>query len=185
MRFFYLLTVAVVAALSLAAQDIKLPASLDQLSAKAKNVVDVNLDGALLKLAGKFLSDKDPDEAQAKKLVTGLKGIFVRSYEFDETGQYDTNDIAQIRNQLKSSNWTQVISVHNKKEGENSDIFIKNDGANIAGLVVLVEEPKELTIVNISGQINPEQLGELSGHFGIPKIGDSSDKKKDGKEDHE
>lgn len=185
MKLFTLFTAVLLLSFSLAAQDIQIPANLDQLSTKAKNVVDVNLDGALLKLAGKFLSDKNPDEAQAKKIVAGLKGIFVRSYEFDSPGQYDSNDLTQIRNQLKTANWTKVVSVHSKTDGENSDIFIKSDGPNIGGLVVLVEAPMELTIVNISGQINPEQLGEIAGHFGIPKIGDVPDKKKDQKEDHE
>ena len=65
------------------AQEIKLPANLDQLAAKAKNVVDVTMDGPLLQLAGRFLSDKDPDEARAKRMVGNLKGIYVRSLEFD------------------------------------------------------------------------------------------------------
>ena len=43
-------------------------------------------------------------------------------------------------------------------------------------------EPKELTIVSIVGEIDPEQLGELGGRFGIPKI-ELEQKKKSGKDD--
>jgi hypothetical protein len=38
---------------------------------------------------------------------------------------------------------------------------------------VLSAEPKELTVVNIDGPIDPEQLSELSGHMGIPRFGRS------------
>jgi len=40
----------------LLAQDVKMPADLDKLAAKASEVVDVSLDGAMLRLAGRFLS---------------------------------------------------------------------------------------------------------------------------------
>jgi len=43
-------------------------------------------------------------------------------------------------------------------------------------LVVLSAEPKELTVVNIDGPIDPEQLSELSGHMGIPSFGRSKPK---------
>ncbi|HEX5228482.1 MAG TPA: hypothetical protein VFW44_12260, partial [Bryobacteraceae bacterium] len=46
----------------LGAQEIKLPANLEKLAAKASDVVDVTLDSNLLQLAGRFLSDKDPDD---------------------------------------------------------------------------------------------------------------------------
>jgi hypothetical protein len=160
----------VLGALTLSAQEIKLPANLDQLMAKAKNVVDVTLDGPLLKLAGRFLSDKDPDEARAKRMVANLKGIYVRSLEFETPGEYQASDVDQIRAQLKSPAWTRVVGVRSKTEGENAEVFLKTDGSTIGGLVVLVADPKELTIVNIVGQIDPEDLRDLGGHFGVPKI---------------
>jgi hypothetical protein len=41
---------------------------------------------------------------------------------------------------------------------------------NVAqGLVVLSEEPRELVLVHLDGPINPEDLDDLSGNFGIPK----------------
>ncbi len=181
-RFGLYLAWIALGALTLSAQEIKLPANLDQLMAKAKNVVDVTLDGPLLKLAGRFLSDKDPDEARAKRMVANLKGIYVRSLEFDAPGEYQSSDVDQIRAQLKSPSWTRVVGVRSKTEGENAEVFVKTDGSSIGGLVVLVADPKELTIVNIVGQIDPEDLRELGGRFGVPKIEidpKSNDKKED------
>jgi hypothetical protein len=174
--------IVLLAACAMAAQEIKLPANLDQLAAKATNVVDVTMDGPLLQLAGRFLSDKDPDEARVKRMVAGLKGIYVRSLEFENRGEYQASDVEQIRSQLKSPGWTRVVGVRSKKDGENAEVFLKNDGTSLGGLVVLVANPTELTIVNIVGTINPEDLRDLGGHFGIPKV-DLKDQRNNKKED--
>ena len=84
------------AVLPLAAQDIKMPAGLDKLAAKASDVVDVSLDGALLQLASRFLSDKDPDEANVKKLVGGLKGVYVKSFTFEDRDHKCANGLVVI-----------------------------------------------------------------------------------------
>ena len=51
--------------------------------------------------------------------------------------------------------------------------------------MVIVTEPKELTVVNIIGSIRPEDIRDLGGHMGIPKIdlGTSKNDKKDKKDD--
>src|SRR5260370_17690565 len=41
-------------------------------------------------------------------------------------------------------------------------------GDNIAGLAILVAEARELTVVNIVGNIDVNKLSLLGGHFGIP-----------------
>ena len=70
-----------------ASEDIKLPVNLDKLAARATESVDVTLDESMLQLASKFLSKEDPDEVQVKKLVGKLKGVYVRSFEFDKDGE--------------------------------------------------------------------------------------------------
>ena len=47
--------------------------NLDKLTAKAAEVVDVMLDGPMLKLAAKFLeAEHDPEEAEVKEIIKGL-----------------------------------------------------------------------------------------------------------------
>ena len=98
--------ILVMALMPLAAQDIKIPPSLDRLADKASEVVDVTMDSSMLQMASKFLSDKDADEAKAKKLVGGLKGIYVKSFEFDKPGEYDMADVEAIRSQLRAPGWS-------------------------------------------------------------------------------
>ena len=163
----------------LAAQEIKLPPNF---GAHASETVDVTLDSNMLQLAAKFLSADKPDEAQAKKLIAGLKSIYVKSFEFEKAGQYNAADVETVRAQFRGPGWSRVVGVQAKKDGENTEIFIRleKDG-RIGALGLVAAEDKELTIVSIVGLIDPEQLGELGGKFGIPKI--DIQKKKTGKDD--
>ena len=170
--------IAVCALLPLAAQEIKMPASFDRLAEKASDVVDVTMDASLLQLASKFLSDKG-DDAQVKKLVAGLKGIYVKSFEFDKPGMYDAADVESVRVQLRAPGWSRIVGVTSKKKGENSEVYIKTEGGKIAGLAIISAEPKELVIVSIVGTIDPEQLQELGGHFGVPKLDKFEKKQKE------
>jgi len=162
--------IAWIALAPLGAQSLKLPASLDRLAAKASEVVDVTMDANLLQLAGRFLSDKDADDAKVKKLVDGLKGIYVRSFEFEKAGEYLDSDVEPIRAQLQAPAWSRIVGVRSLKSGENSEVYVKTGNGKIGGLAILVTEPKVLTIVSIEGSIDPDQLSELGGHFGIPKV---------------
>jgi hypothetical protein len=170
-----LAALACIALAPLAAQDIKIPPSLDRLALKASNVVDVTMDSNLLQLAGRFLSDKDSDDASVKKLIAGLKGIYVRSFQFEKAGEYDSSEVEPIRAQLRNPAWSRIVGVR-QKSGENAEVYVKTGNNKIGGLVILATQPKELTIVSIEGSIDPDQLNQLGGHFGIPKVENHKDK---------
>jgi hypothetical protein len=154
----------------LAAQDIKLPVNLDKLAAKAVESVDITLDAAMLRLAGRFLSGKDQDQARARNLISGLQSVSVRSFTFAGTGEYSAADVDAVRVPVQSAPWGRVVGVK-EKNGDNVDVYFKDGGeGKLAGIVLIAAEPKELTVVSIVGAIDPSQLGELGGEFGIPKL---------------
>jgi hypothetical protein len=153
------------------AQDLRSLIDWDKLLPKAVQSVNVNLDGSLLGMAGRFLSGDKPDEARVKKLIGDIKGIYVRSLKFEKDGEYSLEDVEKARNRLRAPEWNPVAEVRSLKGGgENAGVFIKTDGKQIQGIVVLAAEPRELTLVVIDGSIDPAQLRDLSGHFGIPKL---------------
>jgi uncharacterized protein DUF4252 len=158
------------AALPAGAQDVTIPVNIEKLAAKALESVNVTVDGPLLKLASQFLSPNDPEQKQVKDLIGNLKGVYVRSFEFADTGQYSDSDVEAIRSQLQAPVWSKMVTVRSKAGGDNVDVFFKMDKGQIAGLVVIAAEAKELTIVNIVGSINLDQLSKLGGQFGIPKL---------------
>jgi len=159
------------------AQDSRLQLnSLDHLAGKANQTVDVNIDERLMKLAGKLFNEKDADEQQVKKLVEGLKGIYVKSFEFDNAGEYSPADLETIRTQLRGPGWTRMVNVTSKKEG-NVEVYLLFNGEQVNGLAVLAFEDKELTVVNIVGPVNLDKLAELEGQFGVPELGIEKSKK--------
>ena len=164
-----LLTVAATA--SVRAQDARIQTSqLDALAAKASETVDVNIDESLMQMTAKFLSSKDPDEAKVKALVNGLKGIYVKSFEFESEGQYSAADLESIRVQLRNSAWSKVVNINSKKEGS-IEVYLMHVAGNINGLAVLAFEPKEIMVVNIVGPVDLEKLSDLEGNFGVPVLG--------------
>ena len=159
------------AAATAMAQDARIQISnLDALAAKASQTVVVNLDERLMQLTAKFLSNKDSDEAKIKDLVNGLKGIYVKSFEFETEGQYLESDLDAIRAQLRNPAWNKIVNVSSKKEGS-VEVYLMQNGTQITGLAVLAVEPKEVTVVNIVGPVDLEKLSDLEGNFGVPELG--------------
>lgn len=142
---------------------------LDALAAKASQTVDVNIDEHLMQLTARFLSSKDPDESKVKDLVNGLKGIYVKSFEFETEGQYSEADLEGIRSQLRNTAWNRIVNVHSKREGS-VEVYLMEVGNQITGLAVLATEPKEITVVNIIGPVDLDKLTQLEGEFGIPEL---------------
>ena len=171
-------TIAIAAALLPAwAQEIKLPADLEALSGKAEETVSVTMDKSMLELAGRFLHDKDEDVAEVRKLIAGLDGIYVRNFRFAEEGQYNAADVEAVRSQLQSPPWGRLVGVKSK-HGDNVDVYFKDGGSGkLGGIVVIAAEPRELTIVNILGTLDPEKLVDLGGEFGIPRLEKSGPRK--------
>ncbi|MDP8979007.1 MAG: DUF4252 domain-containing protein [Acidobacteriota bacterium] len=181
-RLVWVVSICALAGLAAArGQQLKLDV-LDKLAAKATDTVNVTLDGSLLAMAAKFLSSKDKEEQELKKLTSSLKGIYVRSFQFSETGVYTEADLNEIRSQVRAGDWKQIVKV--KDKSDTSEIYLKYDADRVSGLLVISAEPKGLTVVNIVGPVDLENLSELSGNFGIPKIaGKKGGKSKDGKDD--
>jgi len=178
-----LLLAAAPAALTARAQDLRLQLdNLDKLESKAAQSVNVTLDGSLLRLAIPFLEDKDPEERAVKELVLGLKGIYVRVYNFDKEGEYTAADVDAVRQQLRSPTWTRMFGVKSNRKGENMEVYTTMSGSQMGGLTVLTSGDKQLGIIQIIGPIDLEKLIKLSGKLGIPEIDIAKEKAKEPKE---
>jgi len=153
------------------AQDAKLQIDhLNKLADKAAEVVEVTLDEKLLKVAARFLSQDNPTEAKVREIVSGLKGVYVRAFEFDKPGAYSASDLESIRSQLRQPGWQKIVSVVNHRGGDNVDVYLKYQGDIIVGLAIISADPTELTVVNIIGPIDLEKVRQLEGQLGIPKL---------------
>jgi hypothetical protein len=142
--------------------------SLDKLDAVAKNKTRVTLDAGMLKLAAGFLGD-DKDSRQIRSIVENLKGIYVRTYEFDKKDAYTAADIEPLRNSLKQQQWSWIVQ---SQEGKDfSDVYVQplQDG-KIGGVAIVSGEARELTVIYISGAMSVSDLEKLGGNMGVPHI---------------
>ena len=151
-----------------AAQDvIKVPESWDKLAAKADEVVKVTMDKKMLQFATKFM-DNEGDE-EGKRMVSKLNGIYVRSLEFKNAGEFTEADVEPIRAQLQGPEWSRIVQVESRSEKEHVEVFNQEREQRSQGSRRPLGGTKELVLVHLDGPISPEDLDDLSGNFGIPK----------------
>jgi hypothetical protein len=171
------------------AQTAQLPAPSPvekELAARASDVTEVTLGKNMLAFAAKIMNGKDDDDAEARHLIEGLDGIYVREYEFDKAGDYSADEVDQLRKYFETSDWTPMVKSRERKTGESTDVMVKLVNGESHGLFILDAEPKELTIVLILGPIKMDELGKLKVIGGLGALGDvakdvDKDKSKDKK----
>ncbi len=157
--------------------------ALDRLAARAEKAVDVTVDENLLGLVtGMFRNSKDPDKVKVRDALAGIRGVYVRVYEFANDGQWGEPDIADIRRQVGEPGWSRVVNIYSKKDGQKVEVFLRALPGQVGGLLVLASQPKELMVINMVGNVDLEKLASLQGQIGIPELdifgggGDDDDK---------
>jgi Domain of unknown function (DUF4252) len=161
MRF---VAIAALAAIMLAplASAQKLDLKFDALAAKASDKAEVDLDGALLKLAmqhGQEKKDKD-SKSPAGDLLSNVQEIHVRNYEFDKAGAYSDKDLEPLRKQVsEASGWSRILNV--KEKDESTEVFVLSQGGKVSSCLILSAEAKELTVVYVMGTLTLAQMKEL------------------------
>lgn len=158
----------------------------ESLAQRANEFIDVNLDENLLRIIPKKITTttETGEKVDVGAIIGGLKGVYVRSYGFNAEGEYSEANLARVRTQLRSPGWSRLVNIVKKKADENVhiEVYMMTSTGSIDGIAILALEPKRLTLVNIVGTIDLEQLSQLEGQFGIPEIGiGSGDGDKDSK----
>lgn len=152
---------------------------LNQLENRARDVVEVNIEGKLLDMAKRVLvKTNDPEAKKVGQAISGLKGIYVRVFNFENENEYNPADVEEIRSQLKSPGWEQLANVRSRKNNQKVDVYTMFTGDMMSGVAVVISESKSVALVNVIGPIDIDLLAELSGKMNIPKIEIENDKPK-------
>ena len=131
---------------------------------KEKISVEVNIEGALLRLVAAGAKQSDPE---LSSLLSGLKGITVRAIPLKGL---DANairtKIGRTVRWLEDRGWKATLIV--RDEGVETYIYLKETAGKIDGLTLLSLSPgEEAVAINIVGRIDPEQIGRLAQHFDV------------------
>jgi|HubBroStandDraft_5_1064220.scaffolds.fasta_scaffold352135_1 hypothetical protein len=144
--------------------------SLAPLQRDAVESVDVTLGPTTLGFIGfmsKFSGDRDPDGVAAQKVLSGLKSVQVRSFEFaTDHAAAQASDVEALRAQLGGPGWRRLVQVRRSGQGENVDIYyVPNGDHTLSEMTILVSQPREFTLVHIVGAIDMNEIAMLRHTF--------------------
>ena len=142
--------------------------SLDKYASLAKGVTQMNLGESMLNSAKSALKDNKGEESAAKKTISGLKGLYLRVFEFEKKGVYKLDDLKPIRDQLKAPDW--AIFLQDREPDELTEIWVHSTKGEADGIVLISAEAEELVVINAIGIANPQDLSKIGSQFGVPNI---------------
>jgi len=140
--------------------------------------VEVNVGGNLISMAARLAEKSEPDLAQ---LLRKVQMVRVNVVGLTDENRADVQArFKAIRGDLDAKGWERIVTVQERKQ--EVGVYLKTRGEeSVQGLVVLVlDGGKQAVLVNIVGDIKPEQVGAIGEKFGIDplkKMGKSSPKK--------
>ncbi|GAB4370856.1 MAG: hypothetical protein OHK0021_13610 [Bryobacter sp.] len=143
---------------------------LKELEKQAEESTDITLGKDQLDLFKSFTGGKDGDkQSDLAAIANGLEFIQVKVLQFAKPGVYNIADMESLKAKVRASGGASLVSV--KEKSGFTEIFMRKgpNGAN-RGFVILVAEPREVTVVNVVGNIDLASLGKLGGKMGIPDM---------------
>ena len=146
---------------------------LDRLAARATDSVKITMNDAHTQFLGKLVSFSESDQSKLKGLLSKLKGIYVRGYEFAQDGEYSDADIDESRAQLRAPGWERIVEVRNRNSGGDEVFFMPRDG-EVAGFAAISTKPRKVCVINIVGPMNFDDLALLEREFHLTRCGGSN-----------
>lgn len=117
-------------------------------------VISLSLGPAVLHFAASFIDD-DPE---LRDLLRSLDGVRVRVYEVNGDASKVAGRIQHMSSKMQEDGWQPVMLV--RQENEQTHMLMRMVGDEIRGMTVLVlDGESEAVIVNLMGDIKPEQFG--------------------------
>jgi hypothetical protein len=136
--------------------------------------VEVQVRSNLLNFAATLVEKEEPDAA---KLLRSVHLVRVNVVGLTDTNREEiTKRVQKIRAELEGRGWERNVNVQGK-DGEDVGIFTQTQGGTaLAGIAVTVIDAQNVVLVNVVGDIRPEQIAALGEKLNIQplkKIGEA------------
>ncbi len=145
---------------------------LDRLAARATESVEITMNDVQVQFLRKLVSLSESDQSKLKGLLSKLKGVYVRGYEFARDGEYSDGDIEEVRAQLRSPGWERIVEVRNRNGSDEVFFMPRND--EIAGFAAVSTGPRKVCVINIVGPMDMDEMALLDREFHLTRCGGSS-----------
>lgn len=131
--------------------------------------LEVNVRGALLRMVAEASKYEDPELSE---LLQGLRAIQVRGFDVRGNAREFRRRSDEFGDRLEARGWETVVRVRDDEEQVN--MYLLTREGVIDGMVVLAvdEDDDEAVVVNIVGNIDPEQVGRIGRKFNLGVLDD-------------
>jgi hypothetical protein len=139
--------------------------------------VEVNISSSLINLAARLVEKEEPDVA---KLLRGVHQVHVNVIGLDDNNRKDIESrVQKVRKDLASKGWEKIVVA--KQKDQDVGVYLKTEKSeSVQGIaVVVIDGDKEAVLVNIVGDIKPEQIsliGEKLHIDALKKAGAAAEK---------
>jgi Domain of unknown function (DUF4252) len=118
---------------------------------------------SLSRVASRFVLK---DEPELSAMLVGLRAVRVYTYEVNGDMTRVAARMEAMRADLVHKGWQQIVAV--RDDGELVTALIKMEGPDrIRGMAVLVQDDEDITLVNVIGNIRPENFGAMMAALDI------------------
>lgn len=137
-------------------------------SSTSDQFVEVQLHGALLKLAAQVSKKNEPEVAD---LLSGIERVRVNVVGLGEDNRAEiTQRVKHIRAELAGNGWDQVVQA--KEAKSDVSVYLKSTQQEVVqGIVVtIMEGGREAVLINVVGNIRLDQLGKLGERLNLDPL---------------
>jgi hypothetical protein len=105
-----------------------------------------------------------------------LNSITIENYRYQEPAFYIPESMHALVAAFDAAGWKHLVDQHASPRDSASpakpltDLWLHFSGADIDNVTVVVRASRQMSVIEVSGQLRPLDLVHLSGHFGIPKV---------------
>lgn len=140
---------------------------------KGGEFVEVQVRSNLLNFAALLV---EKHEAEAAKLLRSVQLVRVNVVGLTEENRDELRQRVQtIRQDLEGRGWERNVNVQGKS-GEDVGVYTQTQGGTaLAGIAVTVVDPKHVVLVNVVGDIRPEQLAALGEKLDLKPLKEIGD----------
>jgi hypothetical protein len=134
-------------------------AGAEKFAQGASEVTEINLDPSTMSMIGHGMFTRDSPTGQ---LSSKLNFMVIHSYRYDKPGMYNMEDFDAYANKLTDGSWN--CSVHVRSKSGSTDICSRTGPDHETNeMVILDAEPREITLIHMSGKMSLNDLVRMSG----------------------
>ena len=147
--------------------------SLNNLANQPAAHTGVVFDRSMMQVAQGILQQGGLD---ADRAAAALTGISFDTYRYKEPAFYTPETMNWIVDTFHRAGWKHLVNGNQTPANEAqphstiTDVWLHFSGADIDHVIVLVRASRDMSLIQVAGDLRPLDLLHLSGHFGIPKV---------------